>query len=185
MATKLVTKQIDKKPIRALIVVALLSLPVLPATSAITSVVATPSAERVALGRTTSVAIRWNVTTNVAGTATVMSSAGQFRSPGGDLLATVNQSLSQSIAGPATVAFAETVNVPADVIERARRSGADHVLYRRSFTDGTAASGEVVLQLAGATASVFGVSRLALSFDTTTPCVLSRPTLNSGHTPLL
>ena len=141
-------------------------LAVLPAASvpaAVTSVTASPAAERVAVARTAAVALRWNVATNAAGTVT--SAAGEFRTPGGALLGTVNQPLSQSVAAGVT-AIPETVRVPADVIERARREGGDRLLYRRSFTDGVAASGEIVLHIATGGAAAFDIGRVALAFDT-------------------
>jgi len=143
-------------------IVLLAALWAAPASAAVTGVTASPAAERVAVARTTTVALRWNVATDAPGTVT--SAAGEFRTPGGTLLGTVNQPLSQSVTGGVAV-VPETVRVPADVVERARREGSDRVLYRRSFTDGVAASGEIVLHIAPTGAAAFGVSRVALAFD--------------------
>ncbi|HEX7045283.1 MAG TPA: hypothetical protein VF203_11785 [Burkholderiales bacterium] len=149
------------KRLSAAVLLAVLPMASVPA--AVTGVTASPAAERVAVARTTAVALRWNVATNAAGTVT--SPAGEFRTPGGALLGKINQPLSQTVTAGVT-AIVETVRVPADVIERARREGNDRLLYRRSFTDGAAASGEIVLHIAPGGAAAFGVGRVALAFDT-------------------
>lgn len=145
------------------------------APAAVTSVAVAPATERIALGRTTTRAVTWQVTTNAVGAVTVSSAAGQFLAPGGAALGSVNLALSKSAAGPGTVRFNESVTVPAGVLERARREGHGQVLYRRSFTDGAAGSGELVLQLAGESAATFALTRLALGFEEGAPVRLIGP----------
>jgi len=135
------------------------------APAAVTSVAVSPASERVAPGRAAALAITWQVTTNAVGVVTVSSAAGQFLAPGGTVLGAVQAALSKSATGPGAVAFSETVTVPAGVLERARRDGHGQVFYRRSFSDGAAASGELVLRLASESAAAFALSRLALGFD--------------------
>lgn len=140
-------------------------LPAAAALAAVTAVTTTPPAERAAPGRATSVAFAWNVTTDTAGSVTVSSPAGELRSPSGTLLGTVNRPLERTTTGPGSVTFAETVLVPAAAVEGARREGHDRLFYRRAFTDGAAASGEIEIHIAASSSAAFGVSRIALGFE--------------------
>lgn len=130
--------------------------------AAVTSVTVTPAAERVAPAHSTSIALSWSVATNTTGAVTVSSAFGQFRTPAGTTLGTIAQTLAKPATGPATLTFAETIAVPTGVIERVRREGYDHFVYRRSFTDGAAAGGEVKLYLATAKSTAFDVARMKL-----------------------
>lgn len=154
------------RPMRHACFTALLGLAApLTVLGAVTSVTTAPAVERVAVARPTSVALTWSVTTNTVGAVTITSASGEFRSPAGTVLGVVKQPLSRTAAGPGSVAIPEKFLIPADVVERARRDGHDHLLYHRSFTDGTPAAGEIKLQIATATAAAFGITRLALGFD--------------------
>jgi hypothetical protein len=126
---------------------------------------ATPASVYVSLTQTTSIAIGWRVTTGGAGSVTLVSAQGRFRTPGGSLLATVASPLSRTITGPATATFFESVLVPADILTRAQREGHDHVVYERSFTDGVAAGSQVVLRIVTGNIANFGISRALLVFD--------------------
>ncbi len=135
------------------------------ASAAVTVVTATPASRNVALNRSTSVNLTWSAATTSAGTVTVSSAKGEFRAPGGALLGTVAKPLSQTVTGPTTASFTEAILVPADVIQRAHKEGFDQLRYERSFTDGAAATGQITLHIATASAASFGITRLALAFD--------------------
>lgn len=151
--------------IRLFPLVTALALLAAPAVATVTAVNATPGSANVALVQGTSIAVGWRVTTNSAGPATLVSTQGRFRTPSGSLLATVANPLSRTVTGPATASFFESVLVPPDVLTRAQREGHDRVVYERSFTDGAAASGQVVLYITTGSAANFGVSRIVLAFD--------------------
>ena len=132
---------------------------------AVTAVDTTPASAQVSLTQATSISIGWRVTTNSAGSVTLVSAQGRFRTPSGALLATVASPLSRTITGPATVTFFESVLVPADILTRAQREGHDQVVYERSFTDGVTAGGQVVLRIVTGNIANFGISRALLVFD--------------------
>jgi hypothetical protein len=135
------------------------------ATAAITGVTGAPSSTNVGLGRATSVRISWTTASSGAGMLTVSSAQGQFRTPAGTLLGTVAQPLSKTMTGPGTASFTEALLVPADIVQRAHKEGFDRLRYERSFTDGAAATGQVALRIVTTSAAAFGVSRLALAFE--------------------
>lgn len=141
----------------------------LPAQSAVTTVVASPSSTNVPLSRSTSVVIGWSATTNTAGVVTVSSTQGVFRTPGGVMLGIVNKTLSKSVNGPASVTFNEVVLVPENIIYRAHKLGFNNLRYERSFTDGVATAGQITLLIVGSSAATFSITRLALLFDDDSP----------------
>src|SRR3989344_4956650 len=98
---------------------------VAPARGAVTGVSASPGSAPVAIARGGSLTLSWSVTTSTAGSVTVSSARGVFRKPDGTALGSVAQTLSRTITGPATGGFTETVDVPADAIERAHKEGLD------------------------------------------------------------
>ncbi len=132
--------------------------------AAVTGVSATPASENVAIGRSTSIPVNWSVTTNTAGSVTLSSSQGVFRTPGGALLGTVSQPLSRTVGGPTTATIQEAVLVPADVVVRASKEGNDRILYQRSFTDGVPATGQISLNIVTSGSASFGISALTLNF---------------------
>ena len=136
----------------------------LSAKAAVTAVAPVPSSSMVSLSQATTVSVYWNVTTNTAGPITITSSSGEFRSAGGVLFGTVSQPLQIALTGPATQGVSETVLVPADVVVRAQRSGASELRYRRSFSDGVALNGEIVLNIGTSAGSGFGINRMTTSF---------------------
>ena len=126
--------------IRLFTLVTALALLAGPAVAAVTAVNATPGSANVALVQGASVAVNWRVTTNSAGSVSVVSAQGRFRAPSGSLLATVASPLSRTVTGSATASFFESVLVPPDVLTRAQREGHDHIFYERIFSDGIAAA---------------------------------------------
>lgn len=141
----------------------LLLLPVL-VDAAVTGVSATPASENVAIGRSTSIPVNWSVTTNTAGSVTLSSSQGIFRTTGGTVLGTVSQPLSRTVSGPTTATIQEAVLVPADIVVRASKEGNDRILYQRTFTDGVSATGQISLNIVTSGAASFGISALTLNF---------------------
>lgn len=165
MAAKLLGTGFSLRLVRLLPVVTVLALPAGPAGAAVTAVNATPGSAEVALVQATLIATGWRVTTDSAGPVTLVSAQGRFRTPSGSLLATVANPLSMTITGPATAGFFESVLVPPDILTRAQREGHDRVVYERSFTDGAAAAGQVVLRIVTGNLANFGISRALLVFD--------------------
>ncbi len=141
-------------------------LTLLPAlvSAAVTGVSASPASENVAIARSTSIPVNWSVTTNSAGSVTLTSSQGVFRTIGGTVLGTVSQPLSRTVSGPTTATIQEAVLVPADIVVRASREGNDRILYQRSFTDGVPATGQISLNIVTSGAASFGISALTLNF---------------------
>lgn len=80
------------------------------------------------------------------------------------MLGTVSQPLSRSVSGPTTATIQEAVLVPADIVVRASKEGNDRILYRRTFTDGVPATGQISLNIVTSGTASFGVSSLALNF---------------------
>lgn len=141
----------------------------LPAQSAVTAVIPSPTNTNVPLSHSTSVVIGWSATTNTAGAVTVSSTQGVFRTPGGLMLGVVNKTLSKSVNGPTSVTFNEVVLVPANIIYRAHKLGFNNLRYERSFTDGVATAGQITLFIVGSSAATFSITRLALLFDDESP----------------
>lgn len=132
--------------------------------AAVTGVSTTPASENVAITRSTSIPVNWSVTTNSAGSVTLLSSQGVFRTTGGTVLGTVSQPLSRTVSGPTTATIQEAVLVPADIVVRASKEGNDRILYQRSFTDGVPATGQISLNIVTSGAASFGISALTLNF---------------------
>ena len=141
-------------------------LSVLPALSiaAVTGVSATPASENVAIARSTSIPVNWSVTTNTAGSVTLSSSQGVFRTTGGTVLGTVAVPLTRVASGPTTATIQEAVLVPADIVVRASKEGNDRILYQRTFTDGVSSTGQISLNIVTSGAASFGISALTLNF---------------------
>lgn len=138
-------------------------LPVM-VSAAVTGVSATPASENVAIARSTSIPVNWSVTTNTAGSVTLSSALGVFRTTGGTVLGTVSQPLSRTVSGPGTATIQEAVLVPADIVVRASKEGNDRILYQRTFTDGVPGTGQISLNIVTSGASSFGISALTLNF---------------------
>ncbi len=133
---------------------------------------AQPTSISIPLAQPTSIVLTWTVTTSSApGTSFTMSSAsGQFVTPLGQPLGTINTVVSRVITGPVNVAvtaiITEAVSVPLDVSVLALKLGVSSIYYQRTFTDG--ASSESInanISIGGSGAANFGVTRLALEFD--------------------
>lgn len=138
-------------------------LPVL-VDAAVTGVSASPASENVAIARSTSIPVNWSVTTNSAGSVTLSSSQGVFRTTGGTVLGTVSHPMSRTVSGPTTATIQEAVLVPADIVVRASKEGNDRILYQRTFTDGVPATGQISLNIVTSGAASFGISALTLNF---------------------
>lgn len=140
------------------------------------SVTAVPGTANVAVGRTNTVYITWQVTRlqypGFCG-STVSSPSGQLTSAsGGTVYQTVPVLLTQTqvCSGPAGTptpfTFRETLQVPASVIAAALRQGQATLRYTRTFSDGFSNStASVTLAVTGSAGAGFSLSRLALSFD--------------------
>lgn len=137
-----------------------------PAHAAVTQAIASPTSANIPLGQATSVTLGWRATSTTAGSVTIQSTKGEFRTPAGALLGTASTSLIKGFIGPGSVTLGETVRVPAHVIVRAQQQGLRTLAYRRQFDDGGGAlTGEITLQIVTRPAAGFAVSRLALVFD--------------------
>ena len=131
-----------------------------------------PASSIVAIGRTQSVVLHWNVTSlfSAAGSYSVSSNGGSFL--GADsLLGTVNTTLSGSgvataIRTPTTVRVTEALTVPAQVLLRAHQLGASFIRFQRQFDDGSGpAFLDATLLIAGSGAAQLSITREALTFD--------------------
>jgi len=131
-----------------------------------------PASSIVAVGRTQSVVLHWNVTSlfPAAGSYSVSSNGGSFL--GADsLLGTVHTTLGGSgvataPGAPATVRLTEALTVPADVVLRAHQRGARFIRFQRQFNDGSGpAYVDATLLIAGSAAAQLAVTREALTFD--------------------
>ena len=140
--------------------------------ASVTSVSTTPASRNVPLGRSAAVSLVWVVSdTSGAGSVTVSSSSGQFRTTegGGTLLGTINTTVSRTYVATGaatTLRISETVLIPTEVIYRAHKLGVSSFVYQRAFTPTTGTGlGSITLNITGASGSSFSVSRLALYFD--------------------
>lgn len=159
---------------RKVLVVLSLSVPLLvsgSARGAITQINTSPSNANLPLGQSSAVRLTWSVVSNLAGNVTISSSQGTFLTPGGKVLGKVDKVLTRPLSGPApkTARFSESLRVPTKVIYQAHKQGFNKFIYRRRFTDGTAASGEINFYVTSPRAASFGITRLALLFDDQTP----------------
>ncbi len=151
----------------------------------VASVIPTPATRPVALGQPTTLSIVWNAARSAFGNCgdTVSSLQGVVHAgnPNGPVVLTVPTNLSKTIpcnlnAG-AIFTFTESVFIPADIVQRAQRSGASGLVFVRQFDNspGSPFTGEVQLPITGSAAAGFSVSREALQFDNGAPVrVLAR-----------
>ena len=155
-----------------LVAIILNGIPLL-AHASITSVTTFPASKNVALGRSSAIAVRWNVAEFTAAPApspvNVSSSQGIFITPAsvvpGTIVGTNAKALSRTVTGSTTVAFTETVRVPEHVVYKAHKLGFSSLNYQRSFNDGGApVSKAVVLNIAGTSGAGFNIDRIALRF---------------------
>ncbi len=145
----------------------------------------------VARDRPTTLTVRWTVERTVvsAPTAgTVSSTKGEFVDGSGRMvLGTVERRLSRTLLpatrGASTVyTFTETLTVPRSVLFQAHRLGLSQIQYRRAFTDCPGAecaaldpAAAVTLNITGAAAGGFSVSRLQLRFEDEATRKIVRP----------
>lgn len=141
------------------------------AVGAVMQINTSPSNANLPLGQSTSVRLTWSVVSNLAGNVTVSSSQGIFLSPGGNVLGKVDKVLTRSMSGPAlkTVRFSETLRVPTKLIYQTHKQGFNKLIYRRHFTDGTVATGEISFYVTSPKSASFAITRMVLMFDDETP----------------
>ena len=138
--------------------------------AAVTAVSTSPSSANVPINRSASFTMAWSVTSNTAGTVTMSSTSGQFVTPGGQVLRTLNKTISKTITGPGVGIVRETVLVPAHIILRTHKLGYNRVLFRRSFDDGGGANTDsIALYIVTAKTARFSISSITLRFSDDSP----------------
>jgi len=131
-----------------------------------TGVFATASNKNIAINRTASIQVTWNVVT--FSPALVSSTEGVLSPlPAGPALLRIPKLLNgKSRLDPTSrksvFSITEKVLIPASVIARARAAGAIQISYERSFIP--AGKGNVVFNITGSASAGFSISREALSF---------------------
>ncbi len=158
-----------------LVLVAMLWPAQLPAQ--ITAVQVTPAQGNIALNRNASFRLVWSVTTDAG--PVVSSQQGVLADASGNVYLSVpqallvNASVSLDVTGnpiPLSVQLPETLSIPAAVVARAAQAGVSRLYYRRSFADGSIASGApptaaIALDITGAGGAPFAVNYIGLRFD--------------------
>lgn len=150
-------------------------LPIAPA-RAVVGVSPLPASQAVSVGNASSISVVWNVRHDeLSCVPTITSQAGEFRAQNiaGPVLGTVPLPVSRTVGcsgvGFITYPFAESVLVPADVVQRALKLGATRIVYIRTFTAFVSSTGVVNLDIRSSSAATFGVTHEALSFDNGAP----------------
>ncbi len=140
-----------------------------PLMADVTNVTTSPSEKNVPLGRSVSVPIVWSMNESVP--LPVTSTSGEFRPAVGSpvLLGTVSKTLSRQVSSPGLITFSETVQVPRNVIFRARKMGYSSLVYQRTFTDGIPDTGGIRLVITGSGGAGFSINRISLRFDDDSP----------------
>ncbi len=150
-----------------------------PGTAAVTAVSAVHGAGNIPVNRSQVVTVRWQV--QVSGNPTGGSQTVTVRSPRGRFLSgvslvqlgTVDAPLARRVEAPATVTIGERLRIPAGVLQKAVREGGAVLRYQREFDDGTssavAVTGELMLNLSGASGGGFAIDRISLRFDDDAP----------------
>jgi len=130
---------------------------------------ATSSTKNVAINRTASIQVTWQITVIPATPTQVTSTQADFGPvPAGPLFLRVPKSISGLAVPPtrfsnsAFLTLSETVLIPASVIAKARAAGVKQIIYERTFTPG--GKGGVILNITGSGSAGFSISREALSF---------------------
>ena len=133
-----------------------------------------PSSGNVPLGQSSSVTVAWSTNSSFGTATSITSTSGTFRSPcpvgaGVVTFGTVSTTLSKSGPIPTftTTIFNESVLVPADIVDRARRLGLSQIGYQRvfSFTPQPNEVGCLPLNITSSAAANLGISGEVLSFD--------------------
>src|SRR3990172_1709801 len=133
-----------------------------------------PSSGNVSLGQSSSVTVAWSTNSSFGTATSITSTSGTFRSPcpvgaGVVTFGTVSTTLSKSGPIPTftTTIFNESVLVPADIVDRARRLGLSQIGYQRvfSFTPQPNEVGCLPLNITSSAAANLGISGEVLSFD--------------------
>ncbi len=130
-------------------------------------VIPSPTNTRLAVGRSSSVPIGWQIQITGSGNGlNIRSEQGRFLTPDGISLGTFNRALSRAGVSAPGGRISETVAIPAGVTFRAHKLGFNHLFYQRSFTDGTVTrQAQVVLNIVGGAAGGFAINRIDLHFD--------------------
>lgn len=172
-------RQITRTCGRLLVLGALFAAPV--AWADIQDVSPVPPSGTVALGRSNTLTVNWNVTRAAGGSCgpTVSSAQGELYAGNlnGPLLLTVPTTLSQTTPcanSPTFFSFSETIVIPAGVVRRAQEQGFSNLVYTRTFSDGVGIpdSGSVTLSITSPAAGALNVQRQALSFDNGAPAAV-------------
>ena len=147
-----------------------MTLPVKIASAAVTDVTATSLTHNVAVRRTASASVSWQVFLFGLAGPTVSSSRGVFLTPAGAVIGSVNTLLTKAIAATTTqTLFSEQLLIPASIIAKANSLGANQIIYQRSFVDATSTVGGItgflVFNITGSAGAGFSISREALSFE--------------------
>jgi len=161
-----------KKTLVCALLLAAAMLPTQTVHADIVSVTATPSSRNVAINRTTSISLIWNVASNGPSGTLANSTNGVFQNPvNNTIIGTVNKVLSGITTPPppgSLIRFSEQVLVPASIIAKARKLGINSLLYTRIFSDNFSTmvpgNGAITLNITGSAGAGFNISREALSF---------------------
>jgi hypothetical protein len=156
-----------------LLLAALGSMIAPPAWAAVTGSVQ-PATVAIPLAQPSTITLVWTVTTSPspAPSFTISSSSGQFTTPLGQPLGTVNTVISRSFSGivggaPATAVITETVAVSPEISVQAMKLNATSIYYQRTFTDGSLIGliTDTGISIGGSGSAQFGITRMALEFD--------------------
>lgn len=147
----------------------LLTAMMLSAQEAQAFVSATSVTKNIAINRTSSVQVTWQIAVVPATPVQVVSNQATFGPvPPGAVLLRVSKQIGGLAVPPtqfsnnALLTVSETVLIPASVIAKARAVGAKQIVYERSFTPG--GKGGVTFNITGSASARFSISREALSF---------------------
>ncbi len=133
-----------------------------------------PSSGSVPLGQSSSVSVAWSTSSSFGTATSITSTSGTFRSPcavaaGVVTFGTVSTTLSKPgpIPTSTTTIFNESVLVPADIVDRARKLGLSQIGYQRVFNFATLPNetGCLPLNITSSAAANLGISGEILSFD--------------------
>lgn len=135
---------------------------------AVASVSPAPSSQRVTVGSSPVLNVRWSasILPGVPANVAVSSPTGTFRTPDFQILGTSSAGSIAGRTGGAGLVIPETFRVPREIIYTAFKRGVTRIVYSRSFTGGTCTvTGELALDLAGGAAGTFALRRLELLFE--------------------
>jgi len=154
---------------KTLLCALLLTAVMLSAQEAKAFINATSITKNIAINRTSSVQVTWQIAVVPATPVQVVSNQATFGPvPPGPVLMRVSKQIGGLAVPPsqfsnnALLIVSETVLVPASVIAKARATGAKQIVYERTFIPG--GQGGVIFNITGSAGAGFSISREALSF---------------------